>query len=63
MGVCASVLPYNFPVMTGLLVFPLAVVTGNTVVLKPSEKVNGSTGLLCDLFSKAGAPPGVLNAV
>src|SRR5260370_6794995 len=36
-GVCAGIPPFNFPVMIPLWMFPLAVVAGNTFVLKPSE--------------------------
>src|SRR5438045_9398194 len=38
LGVCAGIPPFNFPVMIPLWMFPLAVVTGNTFVLKPSER-------------------------
>ena len=39
LGVCAGVAPFNFPAMIPLWMFPLAVTTGNTYVLKPSERV------------------------
>merc|ERR1719214_230606 len=39
LGVCAGIAPYNFPAMIPLWMFPMAVVCGNTYVMKPSERV------------------------
>jgi len=63
LGVCAGITPFNFPAMVPLWMFPLAIVCGNTFVLKPSEKVPLTAVLLAELFTEAGAPPGVLNVV
>ena len=63
LGVCAGIAPFNFPAMIPLWMFPLAVTTGNTYVLKPSERVPLSTMFLADLATQAGLPPGVLNVV
>jgi malonate-semialdehyde dehydrogenase (acetylating)/methylmalonate-semialdehyde dehydrogenase len=63
LGVVAGITPFNFPAMVPLWMWPLAVVCGNTFVLKPSEKTPSSTLLLAELASKAGLPPGVLNVV
>jgi len=62
-GVCAGVPPFNFPVMIPLWMFPLAVVAGNTFVLKPSERTPLGAARLAEIFLEAGFPPGVLNVV
>ena len=62
-GVCAGVPPFNFPVMIPLWMFPLAVVAGNTFVLKPSERTPLGGERLAEIFLEAGFPPGVLNVV
>jgi malonate-semialdehyde dehydrogenase (acetylating)/methylmalonate-semialdehyde dehydrogenase len=62
-GVCAGIPPFNFPVMIPLWMFPLAVVAGNTFVLKPSERTPLGAIKLAELFLKAGFPEGVLNLV
>src|SRR5712691_270441 len=62
-GVCAGVPPFNFPVMIPLWMFPLAVVAGNTFVLKPSERTPLGAARLAEVFLEAGFPPGVLNVV
>ena len=38
LGVCAGITPFNFPAMIPLWMFPMAIATGNTFVLKPSEQ-------------------------
>jgi malonate-semialdehyde dehydrogenase (acetylating)/methylmalonate-semialdehyde dehydrogenase len=63
LGVCAGIAPYNFPAMIPLWMFPLALVTGNTFVLKPSEYVPATTMELYRHVERAGFPPGVLNIV
>ncbi|TMD00037.1 MAG: CoA-acylating methylmalonate-semialdehyde dehydrogenase [Chloroflexi bacterium] len=62
-GVCAGIPPFNFPVMIPLWMFPLAVVAGNTFVLKPSERTPLGGQRLAQLFLEAGFPEGVLNVV
>ena len=62
-GVCAGIPPFNFPVMIPLWMFPVAVVAGNTFVLKPSERTPLGGTRLAELFLEAGFPPGVLNVV
>ena len=62
-GVCAGIPPFNFPVMIPLWMFPLAVVAGNTFILKPSERTPLGGERLAELFLEAGFPPGVLNVV
>src|SRR5881628_3170671 len=55
-GVCAGIPPFNFPVMIPLWMFPLAVVAGNTFVLKPSERTPLGGQRLAELFLEAGFP-------
>ncbi|MGY4492257.1 malonate-semialdehyde dehydrogenase (acetylating)/methylmalonate-semialdehyde dehydrogenase [Pseudomonas sp. TE3610] len=62
-GVCAGITPFNFPAMIPLWMFPMAIVCGNTFVLKPSEQDPLSTVQLVELALEAGIPPGVLNVV
>jgi malonate-semialdehyde dehydrogenase (acetylating)/methylmalonate-semialdehyde dehydrogenase len=62
-GVCAGIPPFNFPVMIPLWMFPLAVVAGNTFVLKPSERTPLGATRLAEIFLEAGFPEGVLNVV
>ena len=63
LGVCVGITPFNFPAMVPMWMFPLALVCGNTFVLKPSEKVPLTVVLLIELLEKAGLPKGVLNVV
>ena len=63
LGVCAGICPFNFPAMIPMWMFPLAVVTGNTFVLKPSERVPGATMVLMELLQEAGVPDGVVNVI
>ncbi|MAL97277.1 MAG: methylmalonate-semialdehyde dehydrogenase (CoA acylating) [Alteromonadaceae bacterium] len=63
LGVCAGITPFNFPAMIPLWMFPMAIATGNTFVLKPSEQDPMVTMRLVELAMEAGIPPGVLNVV
>ena len=63
LGVCAGITPFNFPAMIPLWMFPMAIATGNTFVLKPSEQDPMVTMRLCELALQAGIPPGVLNVI
>lgn len=63
LGVVGGITPFNFPMMVPLWMFPLAIVCGNTFVLKPSERTPLLANKLAELFTEAGAPPGVLNVV
>jgi malonate-semialdehyde dehydrogenase (acetylating) / methylmalonate-semialdehyde dehydrogenase len=63
LGVCAGITPFNFPAMVPMWMFPLALATGNTFILKPSER-DPSAGLrIAELLAEAGLPPGVFNVV
>ncbi|MDC5278403.1 aldehyde dehydrogenase family protein, partial [Acinetobacter baumannii] len=61
--VVAGITPFNFPVMVPLWMFPMAIVCGNTFVLKPSERDPSSTLYIAQLLKEAGLPDGVLNVV
>ncbi|KAI3401669.1 hypothetical protein diail_9333 [Diaporthe ilicicola] len=63
LGVTAAICPFNFPAMIPLWCIPIATVTGNTLVLKPSERDPGAAMILAELVEKAGFPPGVVNIV
>tara|TARA_B100000446_G_scaffold24279_1_gene19800 strand:- start:1587 stop:3077 length:1491 start_codon:yes stop_codon:yes gene_type:complete len=63
LGVVAGITPFNFPAMVPLWMYPLAIVCGNTFVLKPSERDPSSTLFLAELLLEAGLPKGVLNVV
>lgn len=62
-GVCVGITPYNFPFMVPLWMFPVAIVCGNTFILKPSEKVPLSAVRMGELLVEAGLPDGVFNIV
>jgi len=63
LGVTAGITPFNFPVMVPLWMAPMAIATGNTFVLKPSERDPSASLILADLFHQAGLPKGVFNVV
>lgn len=63
LGVVAGITPFNFPAMVPLWMYPMAIVCGNTFVLKPSERNPSSVMLIAQLLHEAGLPPGVLNVV
>jgi malonate-semialdehyde dehydrogenase (acetylating)/methylmalonate-semialdehyde dehydrogenase len=63
LGVCAGITPFNFPAMIPLWMFPMAIATGNTFILKPSEQDPMVTMRLAELAMEAGVPPGVLNVI
>ncbi len=63
LGVVAGITPFNFPAMVPFWMWPLAVVCGNTFVLKPSEKTPTASYFMAELAMQAGLPEGVLNIV
>ncbi|AZD79071.1 CoA-acylating methylmalonate-semialdehyde dehydrogenase [Pseudomonas chlororaphis] len=63
LGVCAGVTPFNFPVMVPLWMIPLALVSGNCFILKPSERDPSASLLMARLLTQAGLPDGVFNVV
>ncbi len=63
LGVVAGITPFNFPIMVPLWMHPVAIATGNTFILKPSERVPGASDLVARLYAEAGLPDGVFNVV
>ncbi|KAJ5544659.1 Methylmalonate-semialdehyde dehydrogenase [Penicillium sp. DV-2018c] len=63
LGVVAAICPFNFPAMIPLWCIPIATVTGNCLVMKPSERDPGAAMILAELAKEAGFPPGVINII
>jgi malonate-semialdehyde dehydrogenase (acetylating)/methylmalonate-semialdehyde dehydrogenase len=63
LGVVAGITPFNFPAMVPMWMFPIALVAGNTFILKPSERDPGTSMLIAKLLKEAGLPDGVFNVV
>ncbi|TFY59100.1 hypothetical protein EVJ58_g5999 [Rhodofomes roseus] len=63
LGVCASIAPFNFPAMIPLWTIPMALSTGNTLIVKPSERDPGAAMIIAELCQRAGLPDGVLSVV
>ena len=63
LGVVAGITPFNFPAMVPMWMFANAIATGNTFVLKPSEKDPSVSLLMARLLKEAGLPDGVFNVV
>ncbi len=63
LGVCAGITPFNFPVMVPMWMHPVAIATGNTFVLKPSERDPSASNFIARLYAEAGLPDGVFNVV
>lgn len=62
-GVVASIVPFNFPSMVPNWTIPNALALGNTMILKPSEKVPLSSIRIAELLKEAGLPDGVFNII
>jgi malonate-semialdehyde dehydrogenase (acetylating)/methylmalonate-semialdehyde dehydrogenase len=63
LGVVAGITPFNFPCMVPCWMFPMAIATGNTFILKPSERDPSAALYMAELFKQAGLPDGVFNVV
>ncbi|UKZ85796.1 uncharacterized protein TrAFT101_001641 [Trichoderma asperellum] len=63
LGVTAAICPFNFPAMIALWSIPIATITGNTIIIKPSERDPGAAMILVELAEKAGFPPGVVSVI
>lgn len=62
-GVVAGITPFNFPAMVPMWMFPIALICGNSFILKPSEQVPFTAVRLAELFKEAGLPDGVFNVI
>jgi malonate-semialdehyde dehydrogenase (acetylating)/methylmalonate-semialdehyde dehydrogenase len=63
LGVVAGITPFNFPCMVPMWMFPMALATGNTFILKPSERDPSPSLFMAELLTQAGLPNGVFNVV
>ncbi len=63
LGPVGIISPFNFPAMVPMWFFPIAIATGNTVILKPSEKVPTAAIWIAELWAEAGLPAGVFNVL
>jgi malonate-semialdehyde dehydrogenase (acetylating) / methylmalonate-semialdehyde dehydrogenase len=62
-GVCAAIVPFNFPAMVPFWFLPFAIGCGNTFILKPSEQVPLTQQIAFEVIDGLGLPPGVVNLV
>ena len=60
-GVCAAITPFNFPAMIVFWFLPYAIACGNTIIVKPSEKVPNTMQQIFQLLHQVGLPKGVVN--
>ena len=60
-GVCVSIVPFNFPFMVPMWTLPIAIACGNTMILKPSEKVPLTMSFACELMVRSGLPKNVVS--
>ena len=62
-GVCAQIVPWNFPLLMACLKIAPALAAGCTIVLKPAEQTSLTALRLADLVAQAGFPAGVVNII
>jgi len=63
LGVCVGIVPFNFPAMIPMWMFPIAIACGNTFVLKAASMVPNTGARLMELLVEAGLPNGVVNMI
>ena len=63
LGVVAGITPFNFPAMVPMWMFATAIATGNTFILKPSEKDPSAANFMAELLAEAGVPAGVFSVI
>src|SRR5215471_13061083 len=63
LGVVAAIVPFNFPGMIAFWYLPYAIATGNTFIIKPSERVPLTLRYIYELIEKTGLPKGIVNLV
>lgn len=62
-GVCAQIIPWNFPILMMAWKLGPALATGNTIVLKPAEQTPLTALYIAQLSKEAGFPDGVINVL
>jgi malonate-semialdehyde dehydrogenase (acetylating)/methylmalonate-semialdehyde dehydrogenase len=62
-GVCAAIVPFNFPAMVPFWFLPFAIACGNTFVLKPSEQVPLTQTMAFEIIDELDLPDGVVNLI
>lgn len=62
-GVCAAIVPWNFPLLLGIWKIGPALAAGNSIVVKPDEKTPLTLLRLCEIAQECGVPDGVINLV
>jgi malonate-semialdehyde dehydrogenase (acetylating)/methylmalonate-semialdehyde dehydrogenase len=62
-GVCAAIVPFNFPAMVPFWFLPFAIACGNSFILKPSEQVPLTQQIAFEVLDALDLPPGVVNLV
>jgi len=62
-GVCAAIVPFNFPAMVPFWFLPFAIACGNSFILKPSEQVPLTQQIAFEVLDSLELPPGVVNLV
>ncbi len=62
-GVCAAIVPFNFPAMVPFWFLPFAIACGNAFILKPSEQVPLTQQIAFEVLHSLELPPGVVNLV
>jgi len=63
LGVCAQIVPWNYPIMMAAWKLAPALAAGNTVILKPASATPLTALLLGEICAEAGLPPGVVNVL
>lgn len=63
LGVVAAIVPFNFPGMIAFWFLPYAIATGNTFIIKPSERVPLTMARIYELLEQTGLPKGVVSLV
>jgi malonate-semialdehyde dehydrogenase (acetylating)/methylmalonate-semialdehyde dehydrogenase len=63
LGVVVGITPFNFPAMVPMWMFPIAIATGNSFILKPSERDPSAALLMAEMWREAGLPEGVFSVL
>ena len=63
LGIVVSICPFNFPMMVPFWTLPIALMTGNCLIIKPSEKVPKTMKFINNLINESGFPKGVFSVV